>query len=387
MTLFNLNLINDKNSYIFYFNIGNFFFLLCYSILDSSVKRGCLEHLKNDELQLCKENGDECKTCQQDKCNSKKSFHQCSNGSIDLEQKSRGFGTKICHDYTDQCYIRLENNTVTRGCLQEYIAINNQTKEHQNQLGVAMYRTCATPMCNEDEIDTEHCISCSSDTDPDCIDKVTSKKRKKCNLAKELMGCYHYEDLEANDGKLVIRGCVTEIEENKSKMKSSHADLLKYCKGNECNSRPTFQRCRETGPNENEQDYRVVVCQEYSNECYTHISDNIIRRGCLNDTNALITDGVDIQNDCQDEDICEKCSDNLCNNKTIEKEFCFVCDSKNNMLCGIEPDPTMRVQCPLAVKPLGCFLYKNLSEPVRRGCLRSEPPSQRKLCREQGKRI
>lgn len=334
-------------------------------------------------MNTCKANDGLCKTCQQSACNSRTSFAHCNVDNVHINEKITSYGTKTCKDYNDQCFIHIEKDTVKRGCLQEYLEANSLSKNSlQNRLGIAMYRTCNTPMCNDEEIETEFCINCSSETDPNCKANVTSKMRKKCNLAKELMGCYHYEDLE-ND--LVIRGCVTELDETESKMDQSNTELMRKCFGNECNSKATLQRCMANVPINDLEPYSMKVCSDYNDECYTHVANNVIRKGCFGETKELSIDGVDIREDCKDEDICRKCKDNLCNNYPIEKEYCMHCDSKDQALCAKAPQPNMKVQCSLAVKPLGCFLYKDETQSVRRGCLSDEPSQQRKLCREEGK--
>lgn len=354
-------------------------FSLIYFLADSTVSRGCLANLEDSDIPTCEMNGELCKTCQHSACNLKKSFASCVTSSVTSGQKISGHGTKICDDYDDKCFIHVDKDTVIRGCLHEYVAQNNISRSSlKDRIGRAVYKTCSSPMCNDDEIETEFCIHCTSADDPKCKDNVGTKMRKKCNLSDKLKGCYHYEDLE-ND--LVIRGCVTEIEENKSKMNES-GDSLKFCFGIECNSKARFQRCLESDLELNS----IKVCPDYNDECYIHVANDIIHRGCISDTKDLPMYGVDIEADCKIGDVCEKCSGtDVCNDKVIEKEHCMKCDSKNHPLCDQAPQPNMTIQCPLAIKPVGCYLFKDQNQFVQRGCLSHEPGHFRKMCREQGK--
>lgn len=330
---------------------------------------------------ICKSNGENCKFCMENQCNSRDHFARCNTNNEVIGNKIRGTESKTCEDYSDKCYLHVEKDSVSRGCLLEHMKANDITKNsNETQFNPATFKTCSTPICNDDVIEIEFCISCDSQ-DPNCRNNVTSKMSKKCNLASELMGCYHYEE---NDE--VKRGCISEIDDTDfRKMCESNSDQCKKCIGNECNSRQMeFQRCFVNDHSNPQRTDAIMleskICTNYMDECYTHVANDIVRRGCMSD----VVDGVDVQSDCKDSDICEKCSEtNNCNNKEIQTEFCSVCNSESQKLCKGAPQPSWRERCSLSIKPFGCYINQNKTHFVERGCM-STDSKLRKICMTEG---
>ncbi|XP_055309596.1 uncharacterized protein LOC129573251 isoform X2 [Sitodiplosis mosellana] len=348
---------------------------------DSSVVRGCIAKL--EDTSLCKSNGENCKVCMENRCNLRENFVRCNTNSQIVGETIIGSDAKTCEEYNDKCFLHITEDSVTRGCLLEYVKANNLTDtSYENQFDPALFRTCSTTMCNGNVIETESCISCDSE-DPSCRSNASSKMSKKCKLSPELMGCYHYEQ---NDE--IKRGCISEIEDDHfRKSCESNSDQCKKCIGNECNSRQTgFQRCVITSDDFTRQKTNSLmfdskICSDYMDECYTHVADNSVQRGCLSDGAELSIDGVDILSDCKDPDICEKCSGAAnCNNKEILNEFCTVCNSESHPFCKEAPNHLMRARCPLSIRPFGCYMYKNGIDFVGRDCM-STDSQLRKWCK------
>lgn len=91
------------------------------------------------------------------------------------------------------------------------------------------------------------------------------------------------------------------------------------------------------------------TCSSYTDECFVHVSNDTVVRGCLSEHQ---------QYDCKNSDLCDKCSNSdNCNNRIVDGEFCITCDSEKDINCRNNVNVTMRKQCPLAVKRLGCYIY------------------------------
>lgn len=89
---------------------------------DGTVRRGCVADLHADEQGFCRRNGETCKVCVGNNCNRKQSFQRCrtctSEDSVNCIRAAHVAKTVLCRGYTDQCFLHVRNNTVTRGCLE-----------------------------------------------------------------------------------------------------------------------------------------------------------------------------------------------------------------------------------------------------------------------------
>jgi len=98
----------------------------------------------------------------------------------------------------------------------------------------------------------------------------------------------------------------------------------------------------------------AVICRNYLDTCFLHVENNLITRGCV------LEQITEIQTECArtNSDLCETCTgtDN-CNNKIVDGEFCLECDSDIDPNCRTSLNHTMRIQCNLAIRPLGCYLF------------------------------
>lgn len=168
---------------------------------------GCTGNLPEEEKQKCGKNSDECKICRGDKCNSKPLFERCVNcdskrhaGCADSTSELR---TKICTDYDDQCFTRIGNFGVRRGCL------NEQKYDFQNQCR-NYKRKCFTCnahndsqdkdfVCNNQTIKMEYCAQCDSKNDENCRDNAELYTNKICSQFNSVggigdrEGCYMLE--------------------------------------------------------------------------------------------------------------------------------------------------------------------------------------------------
>lgn len=93
------------------------------------------------------------------------------------------------------------------------------------------------------------------------------------------------------------------------------------------------------------------VCRNYLDECFVHVRNNVIARGCLQQNPAL-------ESDCRNPDICDSCdSRGNCNDQIVNGEFCLTCDSQVDPNCIDNLNFTMRTQCNLTVGGMGCYLF------------------------------
>lgn len=238
---------------------------------------------------------------------------------------------------------------------------------------------------NNDEVKTTSCITCDSIEDPGCKDDINSGMSKECpQNQQQSMGCYHFEE-----NNKIKRGCISAIEdESLRNICTSNNDKCKSCRGNDCNSRQSgFLKCLSGDQlyqlepsNPDTSALESKMCTNYIDECYIHVANNIVQRGCLCDAIQSQNDKTDLRADCENVDVCEKCSDqNDCNNRIIETEYCTICDANDEPNCKHAPSSLMRGQCPLSIRPFGCLMLKNDTMYVKRDCMSSDT-SLRQLC-------
>ena len=360
----------------------------CYRFEDeegSIVKRGCLSSVTRDEIEHCRQEGDNCKTCLGNDCNSKTSFQQCrvcsSKESVNCIRAAYAMGSKTCKNYYDECFVHVNNDTITRGCLGESAqeGVNFQ-KDCENK---DVCEKCSNEQkCNEKTVDGEFCLTCDSTTDPNCRTNVTFEMRAQCPLAVSPLGCYRFED---DGGEVVKRGCLSGVTQNEMEHCRREGANCKTCLGNDCNAKVSFQQCRSCSSVDDVKCIRSAgsvpskVCQNYQDECFVHVTNDTITRGCLEEVPKF-------KEDCNNGDLCEKCAnDKNCNKNKVDGEFCLTCDSQADSNCRTNVTIGMRTQCPLAVKPLGCYRYEDDGGAiVKRGCLSNVTQNEIDHCRQNG---
>lgn len=140
----------------------------------------------------------------------------------------------------------------------------------------------------------------------------------------------------------------------------------KRCHGDDCNSKPNFQTCRTCTTtdnlscyvNANDDRVPLVECISYTDECFIHVANNTVTRGCLAEASALLID------ECDDPAKCERCEGSKdCNVKPIgATDRCYTCDSRVDANCRDQVDDSMIEQCAFSVNPLGCFRAEDAGE-------------------------
>lgn len=207
----------------------------CFRFEDNNgdlVKRGCLSNVTHYEVDMCRKQEENCKTCSGNDCNAKISFQECrvcsSSDTVNCIRTVNWTETKTCKNYLDECFVHVEKDVVTRGCL-------NEDLDADNCLGSDVCAKCSdTANCNNGIVDGEFCLTCNSETDPQCRDNTTISMRTQCPLAVDTLGCYRFED---NGGQLVKRGCLSNVTQYERDMCRKEEATCKTCLGNDCNEK------------------------------------------------------------------------------------------------------------------------------------------------------
>lgn len=104
------------------------------------------------------------------------------------------------------------------------------------------------------------------------------------------------------------------------------------------------------------------VCNSYDDECYVHVDDDVVIRGCVSEQ-TIDTDIMKFREKCKvDNESCEICGEDNCNRRMVDGEFCLACHSEMDPNCRLYPNNTMHTQCPLTLNPMGCYRKNNLQK-------------------------
>lgn len=319
--------------------------------------------MPDDKKNDCLNQSDTCKVCFEKNFNVKNNIQKCfvSDGqpieSTLSNNSSMQLATKTCKYYNDMCFSLISSNgLMIKDCLKEYSLQNNlPISFFYEQRNSSMYNMCSSSLCNDHKMKSLFCLSCDSRSGQNCSGLNGESIREMCPLEITSSGCYHYH----ND--YIRRGCVANLNAKHRELCTSNSDVCKICTGDNCNNRPSFQKCLSNDGLDDIQN-KFKICKLYSDDCFVHLSNNTIYRGCTSDLMELVAN-VFIQN--ENLKICTK-MDN-CNNDQIEYENCIVCSGESD--CAIQPNIKMMQKCPLALNKMGCYSYIDQKNYVERGCL------------------
>lgn len=174
-------------------------------------ERGCMSQLDEREQYNCKRpKSTECKMCLGDNCNEKRYFQQCvdCNSEVDgqhcIDNVFVDGGTRMCENYSDQCYTVVRNGLVIRNCTgDETIPDEKTCKDNPDNC-----KLCSNKgRCNDDVIKTITCVSCDSTIDVTCGTNTTFSQFKTCPISIYEPSCYHLID----DNQLHRRGTYLQL--------------------------------------------------------------------------------------------------------------------------------------------------------------------------------
>lgn len=151
-------------------------------------------------MELCKENGDECKTCTGTNCNSQKMFRRClhcsTNECRQCAINPQLAKSKKCAKYNDKCYTFIDEFSVSRGCATER---DDDSFEESCEKDSDKCQICETPDddsnegCNNQPIMMETCVACNSNKEgSECLTNPIKYKDKVCSgiETENRTGCY-----------------------------------------------------------------------------------------------------------------------------------------------------------------------------------------------------
>lgn len=148
---------------------------------------------------LCESNGDNCKTCSEQNCNTRTVFESCFHCNSSVNPLCLSLPDyvhpKVCTKYDDVCFTHISKYGIERGCLDEYdISVKTDCKQKRK------CATCTTKKygggCNSDNVIMENCVECDSDNGDDCQNMPELYENKVCSeftyytYQSEREGCY-----------------------------------------------------------------------------------------------------------------------------------------------------------------------------------------------------
>jgi hypothetical protein len=88
--------------------------------------------------------------------------------------------------------------------------------------------------------------------------------------------------------------------------------------------------------------------------CYSATENGIVTRGCTADSAEVLTQ-------CQsDNAICDFCNTTTCNDKEIEADYCYVCDSATDPRCLNQVEEVLYRECTVSPTGItGCYRHED----------------------------
>lgn len=400
--------------------INNLSFIIC---TENSIQRGCINELPEEEYVSCSiTTNTTCHSCIGNECNAKVEPQVCyfCNSTTDAycSDMVQLANQKHCNSYYEHCFTAIHKKQILRGCIN-----TDFTDENVCSNNSAECKLCDGDMCNNESIEPQQCYQCTSELDANCSDNLNDTLLVDCPASVK-SGCYHSIDgtgkmehpfincfivrsmCRLRDLRLahrifsisnlspfldVVRGCASQLDDRQYGVCASGDATCKTCQGERCNAKTQYQACRTCNSNDDgvgcirgQNPGQSVTCKDYDDECFTHVLNGTVVRGCVKE--QTISDDGEFNYQCSMGDLCEKCSGSAqCNSKIVDGEFCLTCDSESDPNCRRNVNYTMRAQCQLAVKPLGCYRFEdNGGSVVKRGCLSDVTHYERNMCRTEG---
>lgn len=343
------------------------FFFFWYSSGDI-VKRGCLDELRSEEIQLCRREQNECKTCDGNNCNLKVRFQSChtcnSESNLNCLNLKEPLPTTVCRSYTDECKtVALIGGRTERGCASQLTVV-----------GESM--TCVDDNCNSNIFPANR-ISCHQCSGPQCSGDLSSSNTfvDLCRNFDVNDRCFSFVDGECQRKRLrdfltqffletreMHRGCASDNTIDQNTCNDINQQCVQ-CSGSACNTPPATTQsslsciqCSNTdagcawGHTTNEAiNCSPIVVFPNAESCYTlSYLNNSVARGCTLD-NPLLCTGPN----------CRTCMGVGCNFANVITQSCKVCrsDQSGQERCGSEAFDGLEGQCGAVVKyeNRGCY--------------------------------
>lgn len=254
---------------------------------ESHTRRGCIAALLADDMEICRNNSGDCRSCTGNGCNSKKTLQRCVTCSSETDKKCienvDEIASQACEKYDDECFTSvLDGHYVERGCLSQ---VNDDfiDKCKQNPKKCVICSGGDDDACNDQAIGKERCVQCDSTNDTLCASTNEAELEQmsiECNRGNSLIvqGCYLNVVSETNHQ----RGCVSDIVDmEKKKWCVDNNANCKVCEGDNCNRQPSYQQCYECQNCAEPDQSRVATCNRYVEPCVIYINETgYTVRGC-----------------------------------------------------------------------------------------------------------
>lgn len=352
----------------------------CYHFEDTatgSVKKGCVGHLSDEQFAIYARQMPNFQICLGESCNSRYELFSCLRcesvaGNDTCISAFEHVDSVVCGKYRDECYTRVIDENIERGCL------SSLSRETTDACRGAPQKcsTCGDRRnCNDLPKKHEHCYT--FDSNPSFRQALESASNEPqsvaCRLSVPRLGCYHYEV----PGKRITRkGCVSELQPSQLEFYAKQKQHFFKCSSDNCNSGETITSCFTCQSNGVDghcvtdlSNVSVNACPKYGDKCYTRISNgNQYQRGCLSEASDIVAKACDSKMMGK----CEVCGDSKCNDHTAT-DHCVSCNSAHDAKCRQQPTEVGSVQhcsmkSPLdSSQPAGCYLKYNGDDTIR-GC-------------------
>lgn len=298
---------------------------------------------------------------------------KCISCRTDIDGNDCKFAPKFmnqCSSPFNHCYTYLQGGFTLRGCVGDNIISDAISCDQTHNCDICSNES----LCNNHKIELEMCSSYNGNSTDNSLQKSSTKI---CPLGVKKLGCYHRED--PINGKL-RKGCVNELSKYEQNQKNDKH--FKICFGDKCNSREKILSCVTCDSNDVPEcispgvNATSKICDDYLDACFTYTQNNIIRRGCLKETNSEVIEKI--QNNLTKY---QKCFTELCNNETLT-DTCIKCDSESNPNCFDDPSLIEEFICSTRKSGTkGCYL-RIFDGRLTRGCVNDLPIGQRFDCEE-----
>lgn len=343
--------------------------------IDGAVRRGCVASLEPDRLRECLD-GETCKICHGDACNSKPTFQHCfaCNSAEDpnCATLQGELDMKTCDDYYDTCKVYVKPNMTThRGCFKEMLGDGIECLPQSVNCKQCSDNGCNGEIFPANRISCFHCEGMNRTTD--CYKNLEEHLELSypCETYNFRDSCYMYLDVN----KAIHRGCLSDQDEYSGLCQSDSAKC-QTCQSTNCNVESVMKdpeisciTC-DTGYNGDECNwgYKASLAEKcilrtyfYDVEsCYTISTTDQTIRGCTLDSNV-----------CTMSSRCTFCTDHdVCNRANTAQQLCYECSSDEDSNCGPEPLQAKNVSCPgiIEFEHRGCYTLVGADNIVKRGC-------------------
>lgn len=294
------------------------------------IERGCM---KAEEQANCPTGGGKsCYSCNTEGCNNEPwlKCHVCDSSDAACVSAQEANKDSACSNFVlkDQCYAKVVDNKVTRGC-KSSLATNGDVCTDNKYCDA-----CSENGCNKQSIDElkayPKCLECTSLNSANCEPGTVTPTE----CPKRDDSCYTLVGVD----KILRRGCLSQLtvaEQNNCKTDNEKdTKTCAICNKDGCNKLDWLKchQCKETETTncaEEQPDNAAEFCSAVreTNRCYERLESGKMARGCETD---LTTPGYA----CTDNTQCRVCIFNACNKEAsstlLTTERCLQCTTSKD---------------------------------------------------------